>query len=464
MSDYFRSLVRYYMHASFDDLDAQSVRQAKRCLLDASGCALAAVRAVPKELAFVQMLDNADRSCGVFGTGLRLCAPLAAFANSLLTSVMEMDDATAIGASVHPACCVIPPAVAAAEKYHRNGQELLKTIVFGYDLCNRLGLMATQRIQELGLYGPGVISGACAAAVSGMLMGLDEDSLVHSFSMALSLSPICPFSSFTDGADSKNFYSAWGVYLGMLSSLMAQQGFTGPEHILKGQRSMQFLFSSDIGIDISPGDGQFAQAVQFKNYAACLSVHTTMTAIEHLCSQNTFHADEIISVDIGTYPYACNLNALTEKITSVSARTSIPYTAAVMLLEKRLDPVFFTKEALEDRRYRELMSRIHVSCVEEYGTGPFGIRGSRVTVMLADGRILRAESTAAKWNAADPPSDDELLAKFNRLTDMLSVTRRVQLAQAIFQIDASGGIFRYLELINTNGDAELGVNNKRPLH
>ena len=105
-----------------------------------------------------------NKECTVPGTGLRLSMPLAAFAGSVLASAQELDDATSVGASVHPGCCVIPAALAAAERYGSSADEFLGTILFGYDLCNRLGLLATEKIRELGLYGPGVIAAPSAAA------------------------------------------------------------------------------------------------------------------------------------------------------------------------------------------------------------------------------------------------------------------------------------------------------------
>lgn len=390
--------------------------------------------------------------CGVPGTDLRLSMPLAAFAGSVLASAQEMDDLTSVGASVHPGCCVIPAALAAAEKHGSAPGDLLRAILLGYDLCNRLGLMATQTIRELGLYGPGLIAAPCAAAAAGLLMGLAEEQMEQGVSIALSMSPLCPFSAFTDGSRVKNLYAGWGTYLGVLAAELAQKGYTGPEDILDGEKSLRGIFSSPKGRDVPEWDGRFARAVNFKDYSGCFSVHAAMTAIERLRREEKVLPEEILSVEISTYSYACDLDRLTGRLNPISARTSIAYTAAVMLREGRLDPDSFMPERLEDPGTLELMDKIQVKCEEAFGSGPFGKRGCRLRVRLKDGTEIGCEVDGAKWTGENPATDEELLDKFWRLNEKRIKKERLRaLSETIYHIDKKKNLQGLFSLLREGG-------------
>ena len=451
----FKALAEHYSSVSLKDLDDEVIHQAKRCLLDTIGCMFSAGGSQKKILDFISSLSTCSE-CGVPGTRLRMSAAAAAFAASVLASADEMDDATAIGASVHPGCCVIPAALISVERHGSTYEKLLLSIIFGYDLCNRLGLMATERIRELGLYGPGVIAAPCAATVAGFLAGSDIKKLFNSFSIALSMAPVCPFSAFTDGADCKLLYNGWGVYLGMLSADMASAGLTGPEHITRGGRSLQSIFRSDAGTDVPVNDSRYASAVVFKDYAACLSVHASLTAIEMLTAAHSIAPEHINRIDIATFPYACDLNGLTHKLNAVSARTSIPYTAAALLCRGDLDPDCFSDVARHDERILSLMAKVSVSCAKEYGAGPFGVRGSKVRIAMNDGSIYDAEALSGKWGKTSPPTDNDLIEKFTRITaKAINKERRHALINTIFESDPAGGADRLTNLLALDRFAQI---------
>lgn len=451
MSAFFAELLDFYRSASLRDLPEEAVRQAKRYVLDTVGCMLAAVEDCGAELAFIRDMGGGG-PCGVPGTELRLSAPQAAFAGSVLASALEMDDATSVGASVHPGCCVIPAALAAAESCGASGEDLLLAVLFGYDLCNRVGLMVTEQVRRLGLFGPGLVAPSCAAAVTGYIMGLDGERMANAFSIALSLSPLCPFSAFTDGADSKKFYTGWGVYTGVLAAGMAARGFTGPAHILEGEKSLASLFVRSRGDDLPPGDMTYALAVAFKDYSACMSVHAAMTAIEQLLREERFRPEDILSAEIETYPYACDLSRLAETLTPVSARVSLPYAAAVMLTEGRLDPEAFTPDALRWERYLDLMARVQVRVGQEYGAGPFGKRGACVRLCLRDGREIANRVEAAKWGPSAPPDDGALAAKFERITKTtVTQERREAILGEISGLEARSSLQALLALLEQPG-------------
>ena len=118
MNEYISSIVRYHLGRLGAGVEADRAERAKLYLLDCVGCMLASRQDCRKELAFIAAMSPTEE-CTVPGTGLRLSMPLAAFAGSVLASAQELDDATSVGASVHPGCCVIPAALAAQHTLDR---------------------------------------------------------------------------------------------------------------------------------------------------------------------------------------------------------------------------------------------------------------------------------------------------------------------------------------------------------
>ena len=447
MNEYIKSITAFHLARLRSGLGPELAGHAKLCLLDSVGCMLASRRDCEKELAFIAEMSP-HGECTVPGTGLRLSMPLAAFAGSALTSAQELDDATSVGASVHPGCCVIPAALAAAEKNCSRPQELLEAILFGYDLCNRLGLMATEKIRELGLYGPGLIAAPSAAAAAGLLVGLEQGQIENAISIALSMSPVCPFCAFTDGADVKNLYAGWGTYLGVLSAQMAKEGFTGADDVLDAEKSLRGIFSSTKGRDITPADGKYERAVQFKKYSGCLSVHATMEAIASLRAAGGFSAEDIESVQIETYPYACDLNRLTKRLNAISARTSLTYTAAVMLIEGRLGPEAFRPGALVNPEYLRLKEKITVKTIPASESGPFGGRDSVVTLKLKDGRVMTGRYESAGHQAE--ATAEQLRAKFLSINEAGPDGSQLEaLADMILNIDGAESLEKLFEALNT---------------
>lgn len=448
MNEYISSIVRYHLGRLGAGVEADRAERAKLYLLDCVGCMLASRQDCRKELAFIAAMSPTEE-CTVPGTGLRLSMPLAAFAGSVLASAQELDDATSVGASVHPGCCVIPAALAAAERYGSSADEFLGAILFGYDLCNRLGLLATEKIRELGLYGPGVIAAPSAAAAAGALMGLTGEEVENAISIALSMSPMCPFSAFTDGADAKDLYAGWGTYLGVLAAQLASGGFSGPEDVLDGEKSLGSIFSSGKGRDVPPGDSRYERAVQFKKYSGCLSVRATMEAIAALRAGTPFSADDIESVQIETYPYACDLDRLTGNLNTISARASLAYTSAVMLCTGKLGPEAFREGALSNPEYISLMGRTKVGRLPGAQSGPFGGRDSQVTLTLRDGRILTGRYESAK-NAGSTLSPEELVDKFMCINkDSLESSRLRELAGIIMNLDKGQSLKPLLDALCT---------------
>lgn len=415
---YISQLAGYFAGCRAEDFDEETRHQVRRCLLDYLGCAVFAAehRCSQEFMELIAKLGPGEGKASVWGSKEKLSPMLAAFANAVRTSSIEMDDCSGIGASVHPGVYVMSSALAMWESQGAAEEDFIRAVVCGYDVCMRMGLLATEKVRELGLHGPGLVGGIAAAAAAGILKGLSAEKLYHALCITASLVPVCPFTSFMEGADAKDLYGGWGVYLGMFAVEAADLGLTGPRHILEGEKSLAWLFFGTQGIGEKPGTHFYINDISFKEFSACHSVHPAMTAIRQLLDEQPLDTDQIKRVVVRTYPYSYALNeGVKEPLNSSSARLSLAFTTSVALLEGELSPTAFLPEGLSDERYLRLSKKVKVEKNDGYGDGPFSIRGTGVTVYMEDGTVYEKEVTGSRWD--QPPCDQELTRKFLILTE-----------------------------------------------
>ncbi len=133
------------------ELPPDVVDHAKACLRDALGCGVFGSGQVWSRILADEML--ADGSAGhstVIGRQQSLAAPAAALCNGTAIHGFELDDLIAESIT-HPAACVIPAAIAAAEAADASGEKLLEAIVAGYEADASRWLGTRRRAGEEGL-------------------------------------------------------------------------------------------------------------------------------------------------------------------------------------------------------------------------------------------------------------------------------------------------------------------------
>lgn len=448
-NDYLLDIVEYFHGYKFEDIDSGALQQVKRGLLDYLGCSIYAAKhdSCPGLMELIAEMAPAKGVASVWAEQELTSPALATFANAARTSNIELDDGSGIGASVHPGVYVWSAALAAWEHTDASVNDVIRAVVFGYDVCLRMGLLATDQVRELGLHGPGLVGGLAAAATAGLVSGLNVEQLYNAISITASLLPVCPFISFLEGADAKDFYGGWGAYLAWTAVAAAEKGLTGPARILDGPKSLSAIFAGKKGKDVAPGAHFYIKDASFKEFPACYSVHPAMGLILDLQAKHDFKPEQITSVSVAAYPYAYELHqGVGPEMNPSSARLSLSYTVAYMLIEGELSPAAFTPENIRSAKYQALGEKITVKRHDAYGAGPFAVRGTIIEIQLLDGTVIKGETSGARWST--PPSDDELINKFSSLVvDALDEAEQQFLIDFVFNLDQQTTLQALIDLL-----------------
>src|SRR5207249_7198956 len=151
---------------------------AKHRILDTLGAIVSGARLKPGEMAisYVRRLGGIPEA-SVPATDIRTAAVNAALAAGMFAHADETDDFEPI-TKAHPGCVVVPTAMAMAEREDRSGEELLRAVTLGYDLCCRL-LMALgpDHVRATHRSAEGVSSTFSAVGAAASLARLDEQGM-----------------------------------------------------------------------------------------------------------------------------------------------------------------------------------------------------------------------------------------------------------------------------------------------
>src|SRR5438067_4057504 len=153
-----------------------------------------------------------------------------------------MDDGHRL-AGGHPGVATIPAALAAAEVHGASGRELLRAIVFGYEVFVRIGAHLNPAHLRRGYHTTATVA-PFAAAASGLLMGLDAERLTRALGLA-GLQGAGLMEVFHDGAMAKPFQTGRASAAGLLAAELAARGAEGPRTILEGGQGFLGAMSGD---------------------------------------------------------------------------------------------------------------------------------------------------------------------------------------------------------------------------
>jgi 2-methylcitrate dehydratase PrpD len=240
-------LARYMVAARERPLPPAVMVEAKHRILDTLGAMVSGARMKPGMMAlqYVRAMGGAPQA-SIVASNVRAPAIDAALANAMCAHADETDDFEPV-TKAHPGCSTVPAALAMAEKEGRSGEEMIRAVALGYDLCCRF-LMAlgpdlvrgTHRSAE----GTSATFGALGAAAS--LARLDEMGMRFAISYAAQqVSGLWSWVRDEDHVEKAFDFAGMGARNGMTAATMVQAGFTGVADVLDGEHNMFIALSTE---------------------------------------------------------------------------------------------------------------------------------------------------------------------------------------------------------------------------
>jgi 2-methylcitrate dehydratase PrpD len=410
-----------FVHAlRLSELPSDVVDRAKACLRDALGCGISGSGQVWSRILADEMLaEGSGGHSTVIGRQQLLSAPAAALCNGTAIHGFELDDLIAESIT-HPAACVVPAAIAAAEAVDASGERLLEAIVVGYEVMHRVGLALGVEPAKKGYHTTSLVAPIACAVAAAKVMGLSRDQLISAVGLACSASSgIKSFAAGHGGGMVKRLHLGRSAEAGVRMAQLASRDFLGPPLALESRFGLLEVFG---GAGAQPeklsrglGEAWAIRDVWFKVYPICGWIQSVVQLVVELRGARPLSADAVRKIEVGVSRYAAQNNGEPAPVDTMGAQYSIPYCAAVAVLGDPRDPAWFQTAAVNDPVTRQLAAKVAIvidPTVEAVYPAKFG---ASVTLTLADGKVSQRTVLECHGTPSDPCSDRELADKFQLL-------------------------------------------------
>ena len=457
MSTITAEIATWAADVSYEDLPEEVVEAAKRFLLDSVGCALGGAQQHDVHLARRVLAETAGQGpCRVLVTGERWDPLSASLLNALMIRVMDYNDIYWKQDPSHPSD-LIPAAMAAAERAGRSGRDLLVGIALAYEFEQRLCEVSFPGIREIGWH-HATLTAAAAPIAAGRMLGLDAEQIQHA--IGISASRHCTTGSVTAGKLTmmKNTVDPLATQSGVLAALLAEQGYTGPEHVLDGKEGFSHVFDSEWRFPIlTEGLGHDWRILQcgMKFFPTEALTHAPISAVLDLVTEHDLEPEQVRGITIHSLARAADILADPSKYDPRSKETadhSLPYVIAAAVAERQVTPLQFTDAKIMDPTIREQLPKVKVVADPEIEALFPALQRVRVELETADGRVLSRQLDYPKGDPRNPLTDEEIAGKMAALAEGVASTEDVgRMREAVGRADAYDDVRELMDALVARG-------------
>ena len=436
-------LVRFAEASGFDSLSDDVVRACKLRVIDTFAAALGAYDAPLSEMSRkVARRTRGDDEALVWGSAIATAPEAAAFANGVMTRLLDVSD-TYLGKSRGHPSDMNSGLIAAAEIAGANGKALIAAIVLAYDVycsfCDAVDFNSKGWDQP-------VYSILGCVLGSGRLLGLTREQLGNAVSLALAPNMALAQSRRGDLSSWKGCAGANASRNAVFAAMLAKDGFTGPTAVFEGDGGLWQATGGAFEWPL-PENRHLITETHIKGLPVCYHGQSPVWAALEM--GEGIDASKIEDIEVATYKTAVMMMggdpSRWAPTTRETADHSLPYCISVALLDGHVADESFADERLHDPAIVKLMPKVKVrEDARLSGLYPEGSPG-RVTIRMRSGETHTKEIVYPKGHAKSPMSEAEVERKFRDMAaPRLGAQRCDAVLSAIRRLDESNDIRRDL--------------------
>jgi len=436
----------------FEDLSQDAIYQAKRFLLDSIGCALGGYQQHDVLIALEVLNEIAGKGkATVIGSGRQMDVVSAALANALMIRCMDYNDIYWKQDPSHPSD-IFPAALAAGERAGGDGRELIVGLVLGHEFEMRLCEVAFPGIRERGWH-HATLTAFVSPIVAGRMLHLSAEQIQHA--IGISASARATLGAVTAGKLTmmKNTVDPLATQSGVLAALLAEKGYTGPEHVIDGKEGLVHCFGPQWKLDIlTTGLGESWRITQcgMKAFPTEALTHTPISAVLALVKDHELQPNDVAKVHIRTTARGADILSDPSKYdphTKETADHSLPYVIAAAIAERQVTPLQFTREKIMDPVIRAQLNKIVVTADPEIEKVFPALQRVIVRIHTIDGREFTTQLDYPKGDPRNPLTDEEIEEKFEALAEpVMSPEARRRAMDAIWNLDKQPSVTGLMKL------------------
>lgn len=412
-------LIQFSSSLAFSDIPQEAVTAAKFHVLDTIGVCLAASaddtsQAVKRAL--LQMDTKAEST--IIGSKDKASAATAAMINSTAAHGPDFDD-THQGSVIHISSVVVPTSLAVAESVGASGKDFLTAAITGYETTTRLGMAAPGIFHMRGYHATSLVGIFGAVLIAGKLKGLDANVQCNALGIAGSQASGI-LECLNAKSSLKQIQPGWAAYSGIIASLFAREGVTGPNTVFEGRYGFFNSYLPDGNYDLEKtvqnlGLSWEVNDIAYKLYPCCHHTQAFLDCVKEITRAHPFLPDDIEEIECIISPMQAELlcKPLEDRYlpkTAYTAKFSLPYVVSVMLHRGKVGLREFSSEAIKDDAVLKLAQKLKFT--ESADVGYPGAFPGWVKIRLKNGRSFEHRMPANRGAQANPASEEEIIGKF----------------------------------------------------
>ncbi len=422
------NLQNFIHKTKYKDLSPDVIHHARRYLLDTTGVGLGGRQTELSHIIFdYAEMAHGGQGAHLWADGRELSPVGAALANGMTVDSLDMHDGYQ-PTKGHAGAALIPAALATLSLGDEtvSGQELLTTLVIGYEISLRVGLSLHNTVCDY--HTSGAWNALGCAAMTARRLKLNEEQTRHALGIAEYHGPRSQMMRCIDYPTMVKDGSGWGAMAGVSAAQMARLGFTGAPALTVEDEAVE-KYWADLG------ESWLICQQYTKPYPVCYWAQPAIVGALTIQKAHDIKADQIEKVQVYAFHEATRL-AMREPQSTEEAQYSLPFPVASALVNQQIGPNEITGVALSNPDVLAMAHRIELIEEERYNEVFPLDRISRVVIETKSGDVFDSGDIRSPWNQDNPPTDDELRDKFNMLASTtLPQARAITLAGMLWECE-----------------------------
>ncbi len=383
--------------------------EAHRTFYNWLGCAIGAARheAADAAVAASRMLDPGPQAT-VLGRSEKLDMGSAALVNGITSHTFDFDD-THLKTIIHPAGPVASAVLALAEHKGLPGRDVIDALVLGIDVACRVGNTMYPDHYDRGWHITGSTGMLGSAAACARLLRLDAQQTAMALGIAAS-QPVGLREQF--GTMTKPFHPGGAARAGLMSALLASQGFTSSGKALEAPRGfIQVASDKRAWNEITDELGQRFEISfnTYKPFACGIVIHPSIDACVQLRERGV-RPEQVERIDLRVHSLVLELTGKKEPQDGLQGKFSVYHGCAAGLIYGRAGEHEFDDAVVNDPLVVETRRKVHAVVDESIDEAAV-----RVSALLKSGERVDIAVEHAIGSLQRPLSEQQLQAKFNDL-------------------------------------------------
>ncbi len=453
------AVVSFIDAARFERMPEAAVVQAKRCLVDGLGVALAGTTTRGSGIVrqYVKTCGGRAEATVLGPEPLSATAAQAALANGSAGHAMDYDDTQlsttpdrVFGLLTHPTVPAMAASLALAERAGASGRVFLEAFLTGFEVECKIAEAIDPDHYLRGFHSTGTIGTLGAAAGAARLLRLERPAIAHALGIAASMSAGIRVNF---GSMTKPLHAGRAAENGVAAAELAARGFTAGAAPLDGEWGFFEVMGG--GADLSRIVGALgapysivSPGVSVKPYPCGSLGHPTMDAMMKLVTEHDLKPEQVARVRVKAGSNILDPLRYRAAKTELEAKFCLPFMMSAILLRRRAGIREFTDEFVSSAPVQAMMARVETVFDSAIQARGFDKMRSVVEVDLKDGpTLVQASDERYRGGPERPFTREELHDKFTDCASLLLPADGIR--RALDVIESLERVANVRELVDT---------------